>query len=64
MTRNKRRHKTGFGYIGAGNDASVFNRKPKQVFSKLKNELNSKSDSEFKLKFTDVALSDEDKAKI
>lgn len=64
MSRTKRRHKTGFSYIGAGNSTSIFNRKPKKVFSKLKNELNSKSVSEYKLQFNNKLLSEEEREKI
>lgn len=64
MTRNKRRHNTGFSYTGAGNKASVFNRKPRKVFSETKDKLNSKSLNDYKLDFNNKKLSDTDKKAI
>lgn len=64
MTRNRRRHKTGFGYIGAGNSTSVFNRKANKAFSKTKEQLNNSSIKKHKLKFTNRKLSDIEKEKI
>ena len=56
--RNKRRHNTSFGYIGSGNKASVFNRKPREVFSEIKNKLNSESQKKHHLEFLNTNLSD------
>ncbi|WP_299890867.1 hypothetical protein [uncultured Lacinutrix sp.] len=57
MKRPKRRHNTSFSYTGAGNKASVFNRKPRAVFSESKNKLNNKSLSKYKLEFNNKSLS-------
>lgn len=57
MKRNKRRHKAGFGYIGSGNNTSVFNRKPRKVFSEIKDKLNFESKKTFQVNFNDKKLS-------
>lgn len=57
MNKAKRRHNTGFGYIGFGNNQSVFNRKPRKVFSETKNKLNFESQKKHQLKFSDKKLS-------
>ncbi|WP_272022633.1 hypothetical protein [Olleya namhaensis] len=64
MNLSSRRHNTGFGYIGSGNHASVFNRKPKAVFSHLKTQLNTESQKQFKTDFKTTSLSDLEKQKI
>ena len=64
MSRPKRRHKTGFSYIGAGNNKSVFNRKPNKVFSKIKEQLTSSSLKDYKLQFTNGKLTKAEKEKI
>ncbi|WP_406683396.1 hypothetical protein N1F78_12005 [Seonamhaeicola sp. MEBiC1930] len=61
MTRNKRRHNTGFGYIGFGNNQSIFNQSSKKAFSTLKEKLNKETHSNFKLDFTHKALSKTEK---
>ena len=61
MTRNKRRHSTGFGYMGFGNSIAVFNRNAKAPFSKIKDQLNTTSLKELKLDFNDKSLSETDK---
>lgn len=58
MTRNKRRHSTGFGYIGSGNKTNVFNRKPRKVFSEIKDSLNFESHKKFQVEFNNKKLSD------
>ena len=54
--RNKRRHKIGFGYIGSGNTHDVFFRKPKVVFSEIKDKLNLQSQEKFHKDFNDKKL--------
>jgi len=61
MERTKRRHNTGFSYTGSGNKASVFNRKPRAVFSEIKNKLNTKSLKDHKLEFNNNKLSESDR---
>ena len=64
MSRQKRRHKTGFSYIGAGNDKSVFNKKPNKVFSKTKDQLNNSSIHAYQLEFTNRKLTETERANI
>jgi hypothetical protein len=64
LTRPKRRHKTGFSYIGAGNSISVFNRKANKVFSKAKEQLNTSSLKEHKLEFNNKKLTVAEREKI
>ncbi|WP_028282939.1 hypothetical protein [Olleya marilimosa] len=64
MKRTKRRHNTGFGYIGSGNQASVFNQNPKAVFSNIKNQLNTVSHKQFKTNFSASLLSKAEKQQI
>lgn len=47
MSRPRRRHSTGFGYIGFGNSQDVFNRKASKPFSGVKNKLNKESHKVF-----------------
>jgi hypothetical protein len=54
----KRRHKTGFGYIGSGNNQDVFNRRPRKVFSEIKDKLNFESQKKFQLNFNDIKISE------
>lgn len=54
----KRRHKTGFGYIGAGNNQDVFNRKPRKAFSEIKDKLNFESQKKFQLYFNDNKINE------
>ena len=58
VMRNKRRHSTGFGYIGSGNKTSVFNRKPRKVFSEIKDRLNFESHKKFQIKFNNEKIPD------
>ncbi|WP_292949465.1 hypothetical protein [Olleya sp. UBA1516] len=64
MKRNKRRHNTGFGYIGSGNQASVFNQHPKALFSNIKKQLNTASHKQFETDFTATLLSEAEKRQI
>lgn len=52
MTRNKRSHRTGFGYIGFGNNHNVFNQTNNKVFSSLKDKLNKETYYRFQLHFS------------
>lgn len=47
MSRPRRRHSTGFGYIGFGNSQDVFNRKASKPFTGVKNKLNKESHKVF-----------------
>jgi len=64
MKRAKRRHNTSFSYTGAGNKASVFNRKPRKVFSETKNKLNNKNINNFKLELNNNQLSEANRKEI
>lgn len=56
MGRVKRRHSTGFGYIGFGNNYSVFNQKTNKAFSHLKDKLNEETHFHYKLHFSHKKL--------
>ena len=64
MKRSKRRHNTGFVYIGSDNTTSSFNQKPKEVFSKVKTQLQTESPQQFKTDFKTKSLSDIEKQQI
>lgn len=59
-----RRHSTGFGYIGFGNNQSVFNQSSKKPFSKYKEKLDLEAHLHYKMEFLHKDLSKEDKQKI
>ncbi|TYA78427.1 hypothetical protein [Seonamhaeicola marinus] len=61
MARNKRRHSTGFGYIGFGNNQSVFNRKSNKAFSSLKEKLDDETHYHFQLNFAHHTLTKAEK---
>lgn len=61
MSRNKRRHSTGFGYIGFGNNQSIFNQHSKRAFSSLKETLEQNSQTHFQLNFTHKDLTKAEK---
>ncbi|WP_345274316.1 hypothetical protein [Flaviramulus aquimarinus] len=61
MARNKRRHSIGFGYIGFGNNQSVFNQTSNKAFSTLKEKLNSETHYHYKVNFLHKKLSKADK---
>lgn len=61
MVRNKRRHRTGFGYIGFGNSFSVFNQHSNKAFSSLKAKLDSETHLHFQLNFTHEKLTKAEK---
>ena len=64
MSRTKRRHKIGFGYIGSGNNHNVFSRKPRLAFSEIKDKLNTKSYDKYQLEFNDRRISQKDRINI
>ena len=64
MKRQKRRHSTGFGYIGFGNMQSVFNRHSKQPFSEVKEKLDYEAHLHYKVDFLHKTLSYEEKEAI
>lgn len=64
MKRTKRRHKTGFGYIGFGNQQTMFNRKATPPFSKLKSQLHSESRKAYNQYFNASKLSEIQKQQI
>jgi hypothetical protein len=59
-----RRHSTGFGYIGFGNNQGVFNLSSKKPFSKYKERLDLEAHLHYKIEFLHKDLSKEDKLKI
>jgi hypothetical protein len=61
LERPRRRHSTGFGYIGFGNDQSVFNRKSKLPFSEIKEKLHKETQLHYKINFLHSNLTDEDR---
>ncbi|MCF1192703.1 hypothetical protein LRR18_13990 [Mangrovimonas sp. AS39] len=61
MSKTQRRHKTGFGYIGFGNDMNVFNRKAQGSFSDYKERLHAVSQQKHELDFDHHALTKEER---
>jgi len=64
LTRNKRRHLTGFGYIGFGNNQNIFNQKSRKAFSELKTNFNEKTQKHYQCHFLHESLTKEAKAHI
>ena len=64
MARRGRRHSTGFGYIGFGNNQTTFNRKSKGAFSIYKEKLNLEAHLHYEMNFLHVDLTKADKQKI
>ncbi len=64
MPRNKRRHSTGFGYIGFGNNQSIFNQRSKRAFSVLKEKLDDETHLHYQLNFTHKSLTKAEKEAI
>lgn len=64
MKRTRRRHSTGFGYIGFGNVQSVFNQGTRKAFTELKAQLNEETHLKHQVHFTHHTLSYDDKQTI
>jgi hypothetical protein len=64
MSRRGRRHSTGFGYIGFGNNQKTFNQKSKGAFSSYKEKLDLEAHLHYKMDFLHKDLSKKDKQKI
>ncbi len=61
MKRQSRRHNTGFGYIGFGNNHSVFNQSSNKAFSVLKDKLNKETHFHFQLNFSHEKLTTQER---
>ena len=59
-----RRHSTGFGYIGFGNNQSTFNQSSRKPFSNYKEKLDLEAHLHYKVNFLHKDLSQEDKQRI
>ncbi|MBT8243858.1 MAG: hypothetical protein HKP48_02925 [Winogradskyella sp.] len=59
-----RRHSTGFGYIGFGNNQNTFNQSSKKPFSKYKEKLDLEAHLHYEMDFLHKNLTKEDKQKI
>ena len=64
MPRRNRRHSTGFGYIGFGNNQSTFNQKSRVPFSVYKEKLDLEAHLHYKMHFLHTELTKADKQKI
>ncbi|WP_426430008.1 hypothetical protein ACPX19_10760 [Winogradskyella sp. HB-48] len=64
MARRSRRHSTGFGYIGFGNNQSTFNQKTSTPFSVYKEKLDLEAHLNYQMEFLHKNLSKSDKEKI
>ena len=64
MARNKRRHSTGFGYIGFGNNQQVFNQSTRKAFSSLKEKLNQETHYHHQVDFLHKTLTKAEKQAI
>lgn len=64
MSRRGRRHSTGFGYIGFGNNQATFNQQSSTPFSKYKEKLDLEAHLHYKMHFLHKDLSKADKQKI
>ena len=64
MPRRSRRHSTGFGYIGFGNDQRTFNQKTSVPFSVYKEKLDLEAHLHYEMEFLHKDLSKTDKQKI
>ncbi len=64
MSRRGRRHSTGFGYIGFGNNQATFNQKSSTPFSKYKEKLDLEAHLHYKMHFLHKDLSKADKQNI
>lgn len=61
LERPRRRHSTGFGYIGFGNNQSVFNRKSKLPFSEIKEHLHKETRLHYEIDFLHHQLTDDER---
>ena len=64
MGRRSRRHSTGFGYIGFGNNQTTFNQKTSVPFSVYKEKLDLEAHLHYKMHFLHTDLTKADKQKI
>ncbi|MDY2588016.1 FeoB-associated Cys-rich membrane protein [Winogradskyella aquimaris] len=64
MARRSRRHSTGFGYIGFGNNQSTFNQKTSTPFSVYKEKLDLEAHLHYEMEFMHRDLTKADKEKI
>ncbi|MDP5081369.1 MAG: hypothetical protein NWP87_01845 [Winogradskyella sp.] len=64
MPSRGRRHSTGFGYIGFGNNQKTFNQKSSTAFSKYKERLDMEAHLHYEMAFSHKDLSKKDKQKI
>jgi hypothetical protein len=64
LARNKRRHSTGFGYIGFGNNQQVFNQSTRKAFSSLKEKLNRETHYHHQVDFLHKTLTKAEKQAI
>jgi hypothetical protein len=64
MARRSRRHSTGFGYIGFGNNQSTFNQKTSTPFSVYKEKLDLEAHLHYEMEFMHKDLTKADKEKI
>jgi hypothetical protein len=64
LSRPRRRHSTGFGYIGFGNNQDLFNRKASKPFSGVKNKLNKESHKAFNTHYSHHTLTDAERNQI
>ncbi|KJD34286.1 hypothetical protein PK35_00200 [Tamlana nanhaiensis] len=64
MKKTSRRHGNGFGYVGFGNSANVFNQSSRKAFSSLKEKLNNETHLHFELDFLHKKLTKEEKERI
>ncbi|MDN3493345.1 hypothetical protein [Winogradskyella bathintestinalis] len=61
---NRRRHSTGFGYIGFGNSQQSYNLKATKPFSIYKEKLDLEAHLHYKIHFLHKDLTKDDKQKI
>ncbi|WP_299365484.1 hypothetical protein [Winogradskyella sp.] len=64
MGRRSRRHSTGFGYIGFGNNQATFNQKTSVPFSVYKEKLDLEAHLHYEMEFMHKDLTKADKQKI
>lgn len=64
MKRTRRRHSTGFGYIGFGNVQSVFNQGTRKAFTEIKDKLNEETHLRHQVHFNHHKLTFEEKQAI